>query len=80
MLLSTGYFGDPALTAFNEFGGHTGTSKVATVLLLGSKQQDWAGKATVSSHHVSIVSPIKVPQLLRFLEQHVAEHSATAHG
>jgi serine/threonine protein kinase len=80
VLFSTGYLGDSALAAFNEFCSHTATSKVPTVLLLGSKQQEWTGKAKLSSHHVSIISPIKVPKLLLLLEQLMAEPSAAAHG
>jgi eukaryotic-like serine/threonine-protein kinase len=80
VLYSTGYLGAPALEAFNEFNGHTATSKVPTVLLLGSKQQDWKAKAKLSAQHVSITSPIKVPQLLRLLEQLTSEPSAAANG
>ena len=76
VLFSTGYLGESALAALNEFNVHTATAKVPTVLLLGSKQQDWATKAKLSAQHVSIISPIKVPQLLRLLEQLTSEPSA----
>jgi eukaryotic-like serine/threonine-protein kinase len=76
VLFSTGHLGEQALAAFNEFGSHGITSKVPAILLLGSKQTDWVGLAKLSLNRVYITSPIKVPQLLRVLEQLMAETSA----
>jgi serine/threonine-protein kinase len=80
VLFSTGYLGEPALAACNEFNSHSTTSKVPTVLLLGSKQQDWASKVKLSAQHASITSPIKVPRLLQLLEQLMAEPTAATNG
>jgi eukaryotic-like serine/threonine-protein kinase len=76
VLFSTGHLGEQSLAAFNEFGSHGITSKVPAILLLGSKQTDWVGLAKLSLNRVYITSPIKVPQLLRVLEQLMAETSA----
>ncbi len=69
VLFSTSQLGEAALTAFNEFGLHGITAKVPAILLLGAKQNDWITLAKLGLHRVSITSPIKVPQLLRTLEQ-----------
>jgi serine/threonine protein kinase len=80
VLFSTGQLGEQALAAFNEFGMHAVTSKIPAVLLVGAKQTDWVGLAKLSLNRVYITSPIKVPQLLRVLEQLMAQPSDAATG
>ncbi|HEY2148752.1 MAG TPA: serine/threonine-protein kinase [Pirellulales bacterium] len=73
VLFSTAHLSEQALAAFNEFGSHGATAKVPAILLLGAKQTDWIGLAKLGLHRVSITSPIKVPQLLRAIEQLLAD-------
>jgi serine/threonine-protein kinase len=80
VLFSTGELGEQALAAFNEFGMHAVTSKIPAILLVGAKQTDWVGLAKLSLNRVYITSPIKVPQLLRVLEQLMTQPSDAATG
>jgi serine/threonine-protein kinase len=80
VLFSTAHLGEQALAAFNEFGSHGLTAKVPAILLLGAKQTDWIGLAKLGLHRVSITSPIKVPQLLRAIEQLLAQPSGSPSG
>jgi serine/threonine-protein kinase len=78
VLFSTSHLGEQALAAFNEFGSHGVTAKIPAILLLGAKQTDWVALAKLSMHRVTITSPIKVPQLLRLLEQLMNQPSEAA--
>ncbi len=72
VLYSTGQLGEQALKAFNEFGTHNDTAKVPALLLLGSKHADWTAQAKTSPHRATLLSPLKVPELLELLNKVIA--------
>ncbi|HEX3998146.1 MAG TPA: protein kinase [Pirellulales bacterium] len=69
VLFCTSNLGETALDAFNRFGQHTSTARVAAVLLLGSKQGDWSARAKTSPLHAVVNSPFTVQQLRELIER-----------